>query len=203
MILLLLDIKQVHWFGYRNNTNNVTTPILLTIHTSGEAGGGLRNRVAARLREFEFQLVIGDRVDNNAVSFFGMQSHTLSLCLLLVTCCCGILSDRCPAENTTLRAPNNDKSLDFNITWPVTLLGATAVQECPCGFNLSSTALIASRTCGGDFDTGAQWMEPNDDPCDFSITARRLCRLAMVNCLSSSTPSMHASDLLIFDLLFW
>ena len=80
MILLLLDIKQVHWFGYRNNTNNVTTPILLTILTSGgeEAGEELRSRVAARVREFEFQLVIGDRVDANAVSIFGIQSHSLS-----------------------------------------------------------------------------------------------------------------------------
>ena len=90
---------------------------------------------------------------------------------------CVTLSDRCPAESTTLRATGDDRSLDI-ISWPATLLGATVERECPCEFNISSAVLIANRTCGGNFDTGAQWMNPYDAPCDFIISAgRRLCRL--------------------------
>ena len=64
----------------RNNTDNVTTPILITILTRGgkEAGGELHNRVADRVRELEFQLVIGEHGDNGAVAIFGMLSHTLN-----------------------------------------------------------------------------------------------------------------------------
>lgn len=70
--------------------------------------------------------------------------------------------------------------LDFNITWPETVIGKTVQRDCPCDFDLESNALIATRTCAGNFESGARWMDPSDSPCDFSITARELCRLAMV-----------------------
>ena len=54
------------------------------------------------------------------------------------------------------------------------------VVMAPCEFKFSSTALIANQTCSGNSTTGARWMEPNDDPCNFSMTARRLCQLARV-----------------------
>ena len=56
----------------------MTTPILLTILTRGgeDATEELRNTVANRIRAFEFQLVIGERVDDS-VAIFGMQSHAI------------------------------------------------------------------------------------------------------------------------------
>ena len=58
----------------RNSTDNVTTPILLTILTRDrkEPEEELRNGVAGRVRELEFQLVIGEHGDNDAVAIFGM-----------------------------------------------------------------------------------------------------------------------------------
>ena len=46
-------------------------------------------------------------------------------------------------------------------------------------------ALIATRECGGDFDTGAVWLEPDTTACEFSVTTRMLCRLAEVSYLIS------------------
>ena len=104
--------------------------------------------------------------------------------------------DHCPADTTPLRAPGDNRSLDLNIPWPVTLLGDTSGLPCPCEFNFSSTVLKANRTCGGSFDTGAQWMGPDDAPCDFIISAeRRLCRLVI--CPADTTtliaPSSHTN----------
>ena len=56
-------------------------------------------------------------------------------------------------------------------------------MSCPCDFSLGSTALIATRECGGDFVTGAVWLEPDTAACEFSVTARMLCRLAEVSYL--------------------
>ena len=88
--------------------------------------------------------------------------------------------DRCPQDITPLRSPNGDRSLDLNITWPETKLGEDQKQPCPCEFNLSSSVLFATRSCGGAFDTGAEWGVAQDEPCQFSVTARRLCLLAMI-----------------------
>ena len=58
-------------------------------------------------------------------------------------------------------------------------------MPCPCNFSLGSTALIATRECGGDFVTRAVWLEPDTTACEFSVTTRKLCRLADVSYLIS------------------
>ena len=88
--------------------------------------------------------------------------------------------DGCSSENTLIRSQSNSL-LDFNITWPETNLGNVAIVECPCGgLNLSSTALIARRKCGGNYDVGAVWEAGIITPCNFSDEIRELCSLASV-----------------------
>ena len=54
--------------------------------------------------------------------------------------------------------------------------------ECPCGgLNLSSTALIATRECGGTYENGAEWGEAMVAACNFTDQTRMLCNLAMVS----------------------
>lgn len=119
--------------------------------------------------------MIGDQ----AVLLFGMLSCLMWMKVIVIIN--HFPPDRCPAEDTMIRAPDDDSNFHFSISWPETFLGDTAIEECPCGvLNLSSTSFKANRTCGGTFDNGARWMAPNDSPCNFSITARRLCHLSMV-----------------------
>ena len=70
-------------------------------------------------------------------------------------------------------------------------------MPCPCNFSLGSTALIATRECGGDFDTGAVWLEPNTADCEFSVTVRMLCRLAEVNYLISIFVCLYSTTHII------
>ena len=89
--------------------------------------------------------------------------------------------DFCPEQNITLPYLG-DSSLDVRILWPLTPLGDTVTISCPCGnLVLNSSALVATRECRGDFDSGAVWHPPQDSPCDFSMTARMMCALAEVS----------------------
>lgn len=89
--------------------------------------------------------------------------------------------DYCPPESTRLPSPDGNTNLDLVVKWPETLLGRSVSLSCPCGFQITSTALIARRNCSGNFVTGAVWDSPNTVPCQFSITARRLCKLSEVS----------------------
>ena len=89
--------------------------------------------------------------------------------------------DFCPEQNITLPY-NGDSSLDVRILWPLTPLGDTVTIPCPCGdLTLNSSALVATRECRGDFDSGAEWRPPQHSPCNFSITAQMMCALAEVS----------------------
>ena len=68
------------------------------------------------------------------------------------------------------------------VTWPETEIGQVASVPCPC--EVSNDPLIqeltGTRRCGGTYDTGAMWEEPQCDSCQFSDTRLTLCRLAEV-----------------------
>ena len=92
------------------------------------------------------------------------------------------LKDGCSSSDTLVPSYQGNRALDFNITWPETNLGHTAVVECPCGgLNLSSSVLLATRKCGGSYDTGAVWEGPKVSACNFTDTTRELCNLASVS----------------------
>ena len=67
------------------------------------------------------------------------------------------------------------------VTWPESEIGQVASIPCPCGV---SDPLIqelrGTRRCGGTYDTGAVWEEPQCDSCVFSSTRLTLCQLAEV-----------------------
>ena len=68
------------------------------------------------------------------------------------------------------------------VTWPETEIGQVASVPCPCGV---SDPLIqelrGTRRCGGTYDTGAMWEEPQCDSCQFTSTRLTLCQLAEVS----------------------
>ena len=90
--------------------------------------------------------------------------------------------DGCSSTETLIPSyQSGNESLEFSIIWPEINLGDIAIVECPCGgLNLNSTALIATRECRGDYETGAQWRSPNVSPCNFTDTTRELCDLVEV-----------------------
>lgn len=137
----------------RNTSEHVTMPMILTIVATNEIEEEMQRPLAFdALRQFGFQFI---------------NKSSLSL-------------DCCPANITIIKFPNFNESLNLVITWPETFIGVTRRVPCPCEFSLHSTALIAIHSCGGSFLTGAQWENLQDQPCRFSVTARRLCLLATV-----------------------
>lgn len=93
----------------------------------------------------------------------------------------GILrTDGCRMTTTQIPSPNGNPNLIVVIEWPETDLGQNASVPCPCDFSLDTTNLFATRHCGGNFQTGAVWEEPYVSPCNFTVIARTLCRLAQV-----------------------
>ena len=94
---------------------------------------------------------------------------------------CLLFLDLCPPESTVLPSPNGDRELDIILLWNEAQIGESLTIDCPCNLTLGSTVLRATRTCGGNFQTGARWDNPMDSNCDFSVIARRLCRLANVS----------------------
>lgn len=100
--------------------------------------------------------------------------------------------DGCPTEETKLPGPPGFEDLFLILVWPETNLGDNATIECPCGgIDLNSTGLIATRFCGGTYEDGAMWQSPYDVRCNFSVTTRRICKLAEVYKYKSSLGRYH------------
>ena len=59
------------------------------------------------------------------------------------------------------------------IQWGPGTLGVTSLLRCPC--DLVDVPRYASRMCGGDFLTGAVWMESNKSACEFDSLSFQLC----------------------------
>ena len=91
--------------------------------------------------------------------------------------------DGCRSDTTTIPSRSNDPALELAVLWPETDLGRVSMVACPCGSvsSIVGVSLRATRYCGGNFVSGAQWEEPDVSPCDFSDTARQICQLASVS----------------------
>ena len=63
--------------------------------------------------------------------------------------------------------------LDLRLQWPEMPIGAVASIPCPC--ESTDIPRMATRICGGDFESGGRWEDPADDGCDFGDLTRRLC----------------------------
>ena len=67
------------------------------------------------------------------------------------------------------------------VTWPETEIGQVASVPCRCGLEDPLIKLLrGTRRCGGTYEGGAVWEEPQCDSCIFSKTRRTLCELAEV-----------------------
>ena len=96
-----------------------------------------------------------------------VQVNSFQYCNIL------FLSDGCLLKTTVVPSSSSSPELDFHLQWPETAIGAVAEVRCPCqGVDLGR---VATRLCGGDFDTGGRWEEPIDTPCNYSDLARKLC----------------------------
>ena len=86
---------------------------------------------------------------------------------------------------TVLPSPSGKAELDVEIVWPETNIGLVAVVKCPCeGVDLGTGNLEATRRCGGNFDEGSEWEQAMAAPCNFSDTAREICKIAKVRWLT-------------------
>ena len=83
--------------------------------------------------------------------------------------------DGCP------ELPNSPCGNAGAVTWPETEIGQVASVPCPCGVSDPLVQqLRGTRRCGGTYETGAVWGEPQCDRCQFSNTRLTLCELAQV-----------------------
>ena len=86
--------------------------------------------------------------------------------------------DGCTVEPTIIPPYSNESNLTITLIWPETNIGRHALVNCPCGSETSGDkGLNAIRFCGGNFVDGAQWLEANVGPCNFSSLARQICQL--------------------------
>ena len=98
--------------------------------------------------------------------------------------------DGCSSMNTTLPASSNALELNFNFNWPETMLGEVAELKCPCEVDVGR---VATRMCGGDFETGAVWEEVVDSRCDYSDTTRMLCLTTEVSIPATVSPETSSA----------
>lgn len=88
--------------------------------------------------------------------------------------------DGCPADTTVFKSVEGP-DFDITIIWPETNIGINLTLQCPCGnFSLNNTNLFVSRYCGGDFIRGGEWGSLDNRGCNFSLRARKMCRLSQV-----------------------
>ena len=144
-------------------TNQLTQPLQQTL----EEVTDINPQVA-------FAIVATER--RGMVGMYSALIHfaTLFCAMNLFSFNCPTLQDGCPVETGV--CGNVD-----NVTWPETEIGQVASIPCPCGV---SDPLIqelrGTRRCGGTYDSGAVWEEPQCDSCQFRSTRLALCQLAEV-----------------------
>ncbi len=61
------------------------------------------------------------------------------------------------------------------IKWPKARIGETVQESCPCEF--SDISEKATRVCGGNFNTGARWLQSNMSSCELSDLKKQSCGL--------------------------
>ena len=83
--------------------------------------------------------------------------------------------DGCPME----LGPSYITSFpNIRITWPESEIGQMVNESCACG-DLDTTDInyraVATRTCGGNYSSGATWGPQDVSNCIFSDATLRLC----------------------------
>ena len=93
----------------------------------------------------------------------------VALSLLVADGCPSVVDSSCSKGNT--------------IVWPETEIGETVTVSCPCGSPRSSLllALKATRSCGGNYNNGAQWEDAFCRDCQFHDSRLMLCKLSQVS----------------------
>ena len=88
-----------------------------------------------------------------------------------------LVADGCPS------VVDSSCSKGSTIVWPETEIGETVTVSCPCGSPRSSLlpALKATRSCGGNYDEGAQWEDAFCGDCQFHDSRLMLCTLSQVS----------------------
>ena len=90
--------------------------------------------------------------------------------------------DGCTIESTIILPHSDESNLTITLMWPETNIGRHALVNCLCEGEISGgEGLNATRFCGGNFVDGAQWLEADLGPCNFSSIARQICQLFNVS----------------------
>lgn len=131
------------------------------------------------------------------VSQLTLFNLTLSLYLLplsLPTTLSLSYKDGCRSTSTVIPPHTSTTNISITIVWLENNLGQDVTVACPCGGG-TLPGLAATRTCTGDFISGAIWSPENVAACNFSDLAREICELKDVswkqlshysyNCLNS------------------
>ena len=67
------------------------------------------------------------------------------------------------------------------VTWPQIEIGQVTSVQCRCGLDDELIwQLRGTRRCGGTYETGAVWEDPQCESCQFNEMRRMLCALAEV-----------------------
>ena len=105
-----------------------------------------------------------------------LQSYTfISLYLHTVNTSSRSNPDGCPKEIRSVCGNVRP------VTWPETEIGEVASVSCPCGLDDPLIQqLKGTRRCGGTYEGGARWEEPQCNSCSFTETRRELCALDQV-----------------------
>ena len=104
-------------------------------------------------------------------------------CVILQSCWITLITSS-SAQDGCPELPGSVCGNVGSVTWLETEIGQVASVRCPCGVSDPLIQLLrGTRRCGGTYDTGAVWEEPQCDTCQFSSTRRALCQLAEVGCL--------------------
>lgn len=71
---------------------------------------------------------------------------------------------------------------DFRITWPESEIGQVVTESCGCGdLDITDINYRATRTCGGNYSSGATWGPQDVSNCTFSDATLQLCQTTEVS----------------------
>ena len=88
--------------------------------------------------------------------------------------------DGCPMNVSQVRMCSSIGS----VSWSETEIGDIVSRPCPCGIeDPLIEKLMGHRTCGGSYTSGAEWVDPQCNECNFTETRNDLCRLTQVSVL--------------------
>ena len=83
---------------------------------------------------------------------------------------------------TYIPSHSGNEALTITLNWEETNIGDSVKVKCPCGnLTFGMEALFANRYCGGDFNNGGKWSNPDVSQCNFTDLSREICQLLEVS----------------------